>query len=110
MLEEFNEERRKTEANINAGFVPATIEIGGEMYISADEVKSVLEGVYCSIFATRLTVGEAYDYAQIIMREATDINSVDHSLSIAIGVYQNTLYRALMDNLGLKINDDVSQY
>lgn len=110
MLEEFNEERSKTEAKVSKPRKAATIEVDGEVYISASTVKSCLEGLYCGMFATRSTLGEAYDYANLLMRDSTDTNSVDYSLAISIGVYQNTVYRSMMENLELPLNEDASEY
>jgi len=110
MLEEFNEERSKTEAKVSEPHKAATIKVDGEVYISASTVKSCLEGLYCGLFATRSTLGEAYDYANLLMRDSTDTNGVDYSLAIAVGVYQNTIYRAMMENLELPLNEDASEY
>ena len=110
MLEEFDEARSKTEAKIESEFVPATVEVDGKVYISIDEIKSVLEGMYCGIFATKTSVNEAYEYGQLLMRDATDIDGVDYSYAISVGVYQNSMYRALMENFDLELNDDVSEY
>ena len=110
MLEEFDEARSKTEAKIEAKSAPATVEVDGKVSINVDEIKSVLEGLYCGIFATKPSVNEAYEYGQLLMRAATDIDSVDYSYAISVGVYQNSIYKALMENFDLELNDDVSEY